>query len=368
MDWNCGSYQYSGHRGSDYGVGGFDGMDAGRDLVAAAAGTVVYTNDGEYDRCDTGDCDGGGGYGNYVKIQHDDGRYTYYAHMSQWSVAVSKGDRVECGTYLGLVGSSGYSTGPHIHFEVRESSGSQSDPFDGNCSHPPSYWVSQGHYMGVPAMICEDLEPCDVAGSLSCGDAIDGSNDQSGSTNSHSYYGCSEWSYTGSEYAWSFSTNLDETVDLSLTGISDDLDLYVLASDACDGSDCLAYSDNSNDSDESISFTALAGTEYVVLLDGWESATSNFHLEVDCEGDSPDPQDSDPPQTGDSTPDEGDSGEDSGEGVGPTGDTNRPADQPPWERSRWQLEEGCGCASSVPLGAAPLLVLLLGLGRRRRLR
>ncbi|MDP7111612.1 MAG: M23 family metallopeptidase, partial [Myxococcota bacterium] len=155
QDWNCGSNSYSGHKGSDYGVGGFPGMYAGRDLVAAADGTVLATNDGEFDECQTGDCSGGGGYGNYVKLEHGDGKTTIYAHMRIWTVAVSAGQTVYCGQYLGQVGSSGYSTGPHIHFEVRESNGSQSDPFDGPCSSPPDYWTDPGAYGAIPGTACD---------------------------------------------------------------------------------------------------------------------------------------------------------------------------------------------------------------------
>ena len=91
VDWNCGSIRYSGHRGSDFGVGSWPGMDAGRDIAAAADGTVIGTNDGEYDRCSSGACSGGSGYGNYVAVRHSDGMVTYYAHMKKWSVAVSYG-------------------------------------------------------------------------------------------------------------------------------------------------------------------------------------------------------------------------------------------------------------------------------------
>ena len=55
-------------------------------------------------------------YGNYVIIRHFDGYQTLYAHMSK--IHVSKGDEVSVGTKIGLVGSTGYSTGPHLHFSV----------------------------------------------------------------------------------------------------------------------------------------------------------------------------------------------------------------------------------------------------------
>jgi hypothetical protein len=356
VDWSCGSYQYSGHRGNDYGFGSWTGMDAGRDLVAAADGTVVATNDGEYDRCDSGDCSGGGGYGNYVKIQHDDGKATYYAHMRQWTVAVTTGERVRCGAYLGQVGSSGYSTGPHLHFEVREASGSQSDPFDGDCSFPPSYWVAQGAYMGLPGLACENAEPCEPVATLRCGDVVQGDNGGSNATDEHAYYGCSEWSYTGPELVYGFSTDLDEPVSMTLTGHSDDLDLYVLGSTACDGSDCLAYSDNPDAEAEALSFQASAGRSYVVVVDGWEDAASSFELAVDCEGgagpkDSDPPDDSDPggpqdSQAPDSPPDEG---------------------WPPGSRAE-NIEGGCGCSADARGSGWGLWALWAALGIRRRSR
>lgn len=57
-----------------------------------------------------------GGYGRYVRLNHDYGYETAYGHMS--SIAVSNGEFVKKGQVIGYVGSSGYSTGPHLHFEV----------------------------------------------------------------------------------------------------------------------------------------------------------------------------------------------------------------------------------------------------------
>jgi murein DD-endopeptidase MepM/ murein hydrolase activator NlpD len=58
-----------------------------------------------------------GGYGNLVVVQHRLGYTSWYAHLSQITSWV--GERVSGGTRLGYVGSTGYSTGPHLHFEVR---------------------------------------------------------------------------------------------------------------------------------------------------------------------------------------------------------------------------------------------------------
>jgi murein DD-endopeptidase MepM/ murein hydrolase activator NlpD len=70
----------------------------------------------------------GGAYGNEVVIQHADGSYSQYAHLS--SLAVSSGESVSGGQQIGLSGSTGNSSGPHLHFEIRTgpSYGSDIDP------------------------------------------------------------------------------------------------------------------------------------------------------------------------------------------------------------------------------------------------
>ena len=68
-----------------------------------------------------------GGYGRYVKISHGYGYETAYGHMS--SIAVSSGDYVKKGEVIGYVGSTGYSTGPHLHYEVIIN-GQDSDPLE----------------------------------------------------------------------------------------------------------------------------------------------------------------------------------------------------------------------------------------------
>ena len=66
----------------------------------------------------------GSSYGNYVVISHPDGTRTLYAHMSQRNV--SAGDTVRQGQTVGLVGSTGSSTGNHLHFETWTGSSSSS--------------------------------------------------------------------------------------------------------------------------------------------------------------------------------------------------------------------------------------------------
>lgn len=289
-DWNCGSLYYSGHNGNDFGIGSWSGMDAGREVVAAADGTVVATNDGEYDRCSSGDC----GEANYVFIEHANGRRTWYYHLKQWTVAVSVGQYVTCGTHLGYAGSSGNSTGPHLHFEVRESSGYASDPFDGPCSAPPTYWISQGNYGDLPGVSCPSTEPCNQVATLSCGQTIGSANNAGGATQSHSVYGCGEYTSTGPEIAYAFSTPIDEPVTIGLTGLGADLDMFVLGSNVCNGSDAVTCSTNGNTSEEWVSFNASANAVYTVVIDGWEGAVSSFNLSAQCVGTVPDPVDTSP--------------------------------------------------------------------------
>ena len=93
--------------------GGLDiGAGMGASIVAAGAGDVIYAG-------------ANGGYGNCVMIDHGNGVVTVYAHMS--SIGVSYGQYVTAGQYVGAVGSTGVSTGPHCHFEIRIS-GAQTDP------------------------------------------------------------------------------------------------------------------------------------------------------------------------------------------------------------------------------------------------
>ena len=66
-----------------------------------------------------------GGYGRLVEVEHEGGLTTRYAHMSKISVKV--GDEVQRGTIVGKVGSSGRSTGPHLHYEIRRK-GTAIDP------------------------------------------------------------------------------------------------------------------------------------------------------------------------------------------------------------------------------------------------
>lgn len=101
-----------------HGWNGIDfGASRGTPIHAAAGGTVIVARSGGWN----------GGYGNYVVITHSNGTQTLYSHMS--SVSVSSGQSVVDSQVIGYVGSTGLSTGAHLHFEVRGAA----NPFR-NCS------------------------------------------------------------------------------------------------------------------------------------------------------------------------------------------------------------------------------------------
>lgn len=92
-------------------------------VIAAKSGTVIrVNNDPTCESNSLNESCNGSGYGNYVEIEHQDGNTTLYGHMHKNTITVSVGDIVDQGQVIGKVGSSGRSTGMHLHFEVRENS------------------------------------------------------------------------------------------------------------------------------------------------------------------------------------------------------------------------------------------------------
>jgi murein DD-endopeptidase MepM/ murein hydrolase activator NlpD len=88
------------HKGMDMAA------DEGEPVYAIAAGEVIYAGDGLR------------GYGNVVILRHDRKTSSLYAHNSE--LKVKQGDQVAQGTLIALLGSTGHSTGPHVHFEIRD--------------------------------------------------------------------------------------------------------------------------------------------------------------------------------------------------------------------------------------------------------
>lgn len=143
-DFACGMRTYNGHLGTDFFLWPYpwNVMDRGEDrVVAALPGLLVQKSDGAFDR----QCQWSGNPpANYVVISHDNGLVGYYWHLKNGSVTTKAvGARVALGEQIGLVGSSGFSTGPHLHFEVRDGSNTVVDPYAGQCGGPTPQWTHQ---------------------------------------------------------------------------------------------------------------------------------------------------------------------------------------------------------------------------------
>ena len=140
LDWDCTDFTYNGPGGHDLDLRSFGEQDIGVPVFAALDGTVVALHDGEFDRNTTLIP---AAPANYVVLDHGSGQRTYYYHLRSNSVAVSLDQFVTAGTQLGLAGSSGYSSGPHLHFESRLN-GVIYEPYAGLCqTSNPSRWVTQ---------------------------------------------------------------------------------------------------------------------------------------------------------------------------------------------------------------------------------
>lgn len=152
QDYNCGSrtYDVSGynHAGTDIFTWPFwwYKMDNNQvKVIAAAAGTIIYKSDNNYDR----NCASNSSNWNAVYIQHSDGSVAWYGHLKSGSLTTKTvGQTVSTGEYLGIVGSSGNSTGPHLHFEVYDASNNLVDPYAGSCNNfnTSSCWNAQRPY------------------------------------------------------------------------------------------------------------------------------------------------------------------------------------------------------------------------------
>src|SRR5262249_7439511 len=130
---------YDNHNGMDLpGANGFATQYVGLPVKAAAGGVVIYVHDGEFDeQTSKNRYEPGPGGGNAVEIYHGNGWATEYFHMRKGSVAVKVGDYVSAGDILGMMASSGNSTGTHLHFDVLHN-GQLVEPYVA----PSTYWVN----------------------------------------------------------------------------------------------------------------------------------------------------------------------------------------------------------------------------------
>ena len=154
VDYFCGSRSYDtasgyNHNGTDYYIWPFRWRSMQNDamrVVAAAPGIIITKRGGQDDKSCMLDPNA---LSNMLEIEHDDGSRSRYLHMKLDSITEKAvGQRVDTGEYLGIVGSSGNSTAPHLHFGVRDAEGNLIDPFAGTCNalNTDSWWQNQAEY------------------------------------------------------------------------------------------------------------------------------------------------------------------------------------------------------------------------------
>jgi hypothetical protein len=133
QDYMCGKLTGDDHQGVDFAIRDLAAMVEGVPVRAAAAGVVGGLRDGVADinveeagtaAVASQEC------GNGVRIDHGDGWTTMYCHMRRGSIMVEQGDRIDAGQQIGLVGLSGETSFPHVHFDLRQGN-RVVDPFVG---------------------------------------------------------------------------------------------------------------------------------------------------------------------------------------------------------------------------------------------
>ena len=153
-DFNCGTRTYDtsdgyNHKGIDmftfpFGINKMDNDEA--IAIAAATGQIIYKSNGNFDR----NCAFNSSNWNAVYVRHADGTVSWYGHLKNNSLTTKAvGEQVAQGEFLGVVGSSGNSTGPHLHFEIYDSSNRLQDPYQGSCNlmNTTTYWLNQPDYI-----------------------------------------------------------------------------------------------------------------------------------------------------------------------------------------------------------------------------
>lgn len=162
-----------------------------------------------------------------------------------------------------------------------------------NCRILAPLWLLAGLALATPSLAASDpglakkaasrfaksqrtgSVDCAAARPLDCGAMHDSTN--IGLANQTSGYGCADYDETGGEVVYRFTVATPTQVTVHLSGLSGDLDLFLLA--GCDAGDCIAAS--TGVSDETIVRCLDAGT-YHLVVDGYSGAASNFQLQLDC--------------------------------------------------------------------------------------
>jgi murein DD-endopeptidase MepM/ murein hydrolase activator NlpD len=169
-DYNCGARTYDNtsgynHKGVDIFTWPFTWkqMDNNESVVvAAASGQIIAKSDGNFDRS----CSFNNNQWNAVYVMHQDGSVAWYGHLKNGSLTTKQvGQTVAVGEFLGVIGSSGNSTGPHLHFEVYQNSTYSQliDPYAGDCNNlnTSSWWQNQKPYRNsnINAALTHNSQP-----------------------------------------------------------------------------------------------------------------------------------------------------------------------------------------------------------------
>ena len=151
LDYMGGTHTYDGHSGTDLSIRSFREMDMGVPVYAVADGVVSLSRN-EFDDRNTEWDPALGPQWNGVAIFHNDSVATRYLHFRKNSVVVEEGEEVKAGDLLGYIGSSGFSTNPHLHFDVlivdENDNVTVRDPWNGSENPFDSLWDNQLPYLG----------------------------------------------------------------------------------------------------------------------------------------------------------------------------------------------------------------------------
>lgn len=160
-DYRCNDqYVYDGHTGTDITAYNFRLMDQGIAVYAAADGVVGWEQHDQFDRNYWPPYQG---EANGLNILHAGGVLTEYWHLKTNSVAVKVGEQVKAGQFIAMVGSSGDTPIPHLHFEIKDRVGNTNnftrrDPFQGACSTGSNAWAENYAYPGDTALYILDAD------------------------------------------------------------------------------------------------------------------------------------------------------------------------------------------------------------------
>ncbi|MEM1319751.1 MAG: M23 family metallopeptidase [Bacteroidota bacterium] len=136
---NNGRFSHNGINAVDF------NMDVGSKVCAARGGVIVDFKESSNQGCKSASCQE---MANFLLIYHDDGSFGHYGHLKQNGVLVELGQRVKAGEAIALSGNTGWSSGPHLHFEVYIPKGTQQMtlPIKFLLSNGKRSWLEEGEY------------------------------------------------------------------------------------------------------------------------------------------------------------------------------------------------------------------------------